>query len=71
MNVELIRVQVRALYDLLDLVLELHIIHAPNSIIRHELGPVMSRIVVCVLAKAEKVFVCLKAVVVKYLPHIF
>ena len=49
MNVELIRVQVRALYDLLDLVLELDIIHTPKSIIRHVLGPVMPRIVVCVL----------------------
>ena len=50
MNVELIGVQVGALDDFLDLVLELHIIHTSNSIIRHELGPVMPRIVVCVLA---------------------
>jgi hypothetical protein len=59
MNVELIRVQVRALYDLLDLILELDIIHTPKSIIRHVLGPVMPRIVVCVLTKAQQVFVCL------------
>ena len=59
MYVELIRVQVRALYDLLDLVLELDIIHIPQSIIRHVLGPVMPRIVVCVLTKPKQVFVCL------------
>jgi hypothetical protein len=59
MNVEFIRVQVRALYDLLDLILELDIIHIPQSIIGHVLGPVVPRIVVCVLAKPKQVFVCL------------